>query len=275
MKNKLIFLWSTRRTLSMAFHRSIYQLSGIKHFCEPFALPHYFGPHKRSVQFSKNPEVGERFGQIPTHEERVKEITAEFKDCHTTFVKEHAMYAWPDIIPREIMEQSFHTFIIRNPEKAIKSVYRQTLYDFEESVWSHIVPEELGFKEQLLMYDHVTKVLNKDAFIVDADDLIESPKEVLESYCKFVGLPFEQSMLDWSNEAHKTQDKPWDFLPNSWIKDVKETNGFRKVEKKQDAGVDYPEFIYDAIAENMQYYDILSKHKIKIEVDLTQHRVQI
>ena len=64
----------------MAFHRSIYQLSGIKHFCEPFALPHYFGPHKRSVQFSKNPEVGERFGQIPTHEERIKEITAEFKD---------------------------------------------------------------------------------------------------------------------------------------------------------------------------------------------------
>ena len=49
----------------MAFHRAIYQLDGIKHFCEPFALPHYFGPDKRSIQFADEPEVAERFGTIP------------------------------------------------------------------------------------------------------------------------------------------------------------------------------------------------------------------
>ena len=117
MSPKLIFLWSTRRTLSMAFHRAIYQLDGIKHFCEPFALPHYFGSGKRSIQFSDNPEVANRFDRIPTHEEQLKDINTEYTGYHTTFIKEHAMYAWPDIIPSEVMKTSIHTFIIRNQKR--------------------------------------------------------------------------------------------------------------------------------------------------------------
>ena len=147
MVQKRIFLWSTRRTLSMAFHRAIYQLDGIKHFCEPFVLPHYFGPEKKSVQFANNPEAANRFGRIPTYAECLNNITEDYEGYHTTFIKEHAMYVWPDKVPKEVLENSFHSFIIRNPEKAIKSVYRQTLVDFEESLWSHIVPEELGFRE--------------------------------------------------------------------------------------------------------------------------------
>ena len=78
------------------------------------------------------------------------------------------MYAWPDIIPKEVMQSSVHTFIIRHPEKAIKSLYRQTLVDFEESLWNHIVPEELGFKEQLLMYKYITFDLKKNVIVIDA-----------------------------------------------------------------------------------------------------------
>ena len=265
MEPKKIFLWSTRRTLSMAFHRAIYQIDGIKHFCEPFALPHYFGPDKRSVQFANEPEVAKRFGKIPTYQDKLQEITLKYSNYDINFIKEHAMYAWPDIIPKEILQSSYHTFIIRNPEKAIKSVYRQTLCDFEESVWSHIVPEELGFKEQWLMFELITKDLKMEAMVIDADDLMKAPKQVLESYCSFVGLQYSQCMLDWSKDDTKTEDKPWDFLPNSWIKDVKETTGFRKKDKVQDENVEYPEFIYEAISENMTYYKKLQANKLIIK----------
>ena len=248
----------------MAFHRAIYQLEGIKHFCEPFALPHYFGPDKRSVQFVDEPEVAERFGTIPTYQEKLQEIIANYEGYDVNFIREHAMYAWPDIIPKEIMQSSYHTFIIRNPEKAIKSVYRQTLLDFKESVWSHIVPDELGFKEQLMMYEYITNDLKLDAIMIDADDLMANPREVLEKYCAFVGLEFNESMLDWSKDDLKTETKPWEFLPNSWIKDVKETRGFRKNDKTQDTNIEYPKFIYDAITENMVYYEKLQKHKLVV-----------
>ena len=268
MAPKKIFLWSTQRTLSMAFQRSIYQLDRIKHFCEPFALPHYFGANKMSVQFSNEPEVEKRIigkrGKIPTHDERLQEIVSEYEGYDTNFIKEHAMYAWPDVIPKEIMQSSYHTFIIRTPEKAIKSVYRQTLASFKDSVWSHIVPEELGFKEQLLMYTFVTEELKMDAMVIDAEDLMKKPKQVLEKYCSFVGLHFDECMLDWSKDDTKTEEKPWDFLPNSWIKDVKETRGFRKEDKVQDIEIEYPEFIYDAISENMTYYETLKRHKLVV-----------
>ena len=268
----MIFLWSTRRTLSNAFHRAIYQLDGIKHFCEPFMIPHHLGSEKRSVEFLNNPEKEEmaenymksKFGKIPTFDERVHDITGDHKGYHTTFVKEHAMYVWPDIVPIEVMQRSFHTFIIRNPAKAIKSCYRQTLVADEESLGYHIVVDELGFKEQFLMYNYVTTELKKNVMVIDADDLMKNPKEVLEKYCSFVGLQFDENMLEWDKDHVKTEDKPWDFLPSSWIKDVTNTTGFRKTDLVQDEGVKYPQFIHDAISQNLQYYDALYKHKLQI-----------
>ena len=101
-----------------------------------------------------------------------------------------------------------------------------------------------------------------DSIIIDADDLMANPREVLEEYCAFVGLEFNESMLDWSKDDAKTEAKPWEFLPDSWIKDVKETRGFRKIDKIQDTNIEYPKFIYDAITENMVYYEKLRKHKL-------------
>ena len=127
------------------------------------------------------------------------------------------------------------------------------------------MPEELGFKEQLLMYNFVTKDLKLEAIVIDADDLMKNPREVLQQYCAFVGLQFDDRMLDWSDDGRRTEDKPWDCIPISWIRDVKETTGFRKTDKVHDTGADdYPQIIYDAIEENMQYYDALRTHKLKI-----------
>eukprot|EP01083_Nonionella_stella_P257843 882086_1 len=110
---KRIFLWSTRRVLSMAFHRAIYQLDGIKHFCEPFALPFYFGDEHKSVQFINNQKLSQQFNPCPTFAESLQNITKQYSDdYHTVFIKEHALYAWPNVIPIEILSSSINTFII-------------------------------------------------------------------------------------------------------------------------------------------------------------------
>ena len=98
MAPQLIFLWSTRRTLSTAFQKAIYQLDGVKHFCEPFALPHYFGSERKSVLYVDNQDVASKHGQIPTNAERLTDITAEYPGYHKTFIKEHVIFVWPDIM---------------------------------------------------------------------------------------------------------------------------------------------------------------------------------
>lgn len=267
MSTKTIFLWCAPRTLSNAFQKAIFQLDGIKHFCEPFQIPHLVGSNKRSIQYVNEPEVEEHImkmaGKIPTHTEVLKEIEAEHNGCNVVFIKEMAMYVWPDKIPNEIMESSCHTFLIRHPEKAIKSVYRQTL-NFEESLWSHLVVDELGFKEQCLMFEYIRNDLNMDVMVIDADDLMRNPKYVLREYCTFVGLEFDNCMLDWKKDeehANTRWTQNWNAW-TSWIKDVNETCGFRKEDKVQDMDIDYPQFLYDAISNNMTYYEKLREHKL-------------
>eukprot|EP00494_Astrolonche_serrata_P004133 UN04144 len=93
------------------------------------------------------------------------------------FIKEHAMFVWAaKIIPDELYRNSAQTFLIRHPEKAIKSTWRQTLEKFEDSRYDHMIKDELGFKEQYLMYEYITKELGVNALVIDADDLMKRSK---------------------------------------------------------------------------------------------------
>ena len=140
MSTNLIFLWSCRRVLSTPLHRAIFQLQGIKHFCEPFCLQYYFGENRRSIQFADRQDVASNWDKIPTDSETLANITADYSSqgFDHVFIKEHAVYVYPDKIPDEILSSSTHTFIIRNPEKSVRSLYRQTLADFEESAWDRL-----------------------------------------------------------------------------------------------------------------------------------------
>ena len=85
-----------------------------------------------------------------------------------------------------------------------------------------------------------------------------------------VGRMWSKVHKDWQHEeAH--EDKPWDFIPNSWIKDVKETTGFRKSDKIQDAGVEYPKFIFDAIKENIEWLGFQWNGEVRYSSDYFEH----
>jgi hypothetical protein len=261
----------------MAFHRAIYQLDGIKHFCEPFTLPHYFGPERKSKQFEDKQDVVSKFAAtMTTNAEKLKEIVECSDGSRSVFIKENAVHVWPGKIPNDVLGQFVHTFIIRNPEKAIKSLYRRSLLPFDEGLWSRIISDELGFKEQLLMYNHVTKVLKQPAIIIDADDLLSNPREVMQSYCAFVGLEFEESMLDWSiKKYHEGEANPWEWLPKAWLKDMTEANNLADVEPTPKAGIVYPGVIFTAIQQNMKYYQEMWSQRLQVEYLLPiQHNRQ-
>ena len=250
----------------MALHRAIFQLDGIKHFCEPFALPFYLGPNRISVQFEHNhEEIAKNWDRIPSFAEGLENITKDYSSegYNKVFIKEHALYAYPDKVPDNVLKSAANSFIIRNPNKAIKSLYRQTLAKFEESVWDRMVVEEVGFKEQWLWYDKIANELNEPVLVIDADDLIAKPKDILQKYCQFVGLEYTEKMLDWSSDKGKG-DAPWDWAPISWVRDVKETTGFRSSDKKQDEGIEYPSIVQETIDANMQWYDKLYAQRLVI-----------
>ena len=102
--------------------------------------------------------------------------------------------------------------------------------------------------------------MSKEVIVIDADDLMADPRGLLKKYCAFVGLKYDDSMLDWSNETNKP-DKPWEFIPPAWTCDLKETNSFRKSDKIQDKNIEYPQIVEQAIADCVPWYEKLYQNR--------------
>ncbi|CAG8499497.1 5522_t:CDS:2 [Racocetra fulgida] len=133
-----------------------------------------------------------------------------------------------------------HTFLIRNPEKSVKSLYKAATFILNKSL-------KLRLRESKQIFD-LLKDLNKKLIVVDADDLINDPERVLKKYCELIDEEYKQEMIHW--EATTVNDN------------AENSTGFNKFTNKYDHETEYPQIVYDAIAENKPYYDYLYQFRI-------------
>ena len=116
--------------------------------------------------------------------------------------------------------------------------------------------------------------------IVDADDLLQNPGDILSKYCGKVGLRYSDKILSWkpgydANE-HTEMLRLWD----GWHDDVINSNGFqirklvsekqraekaRKVEKELS---ELPRGVQEEIETSMASYQELYNRRLKLDVDL-------
>ena len=131
-----------------------------------------------------------------------------------------------------------HTFLIRNPTHSIfsyrKAMYKhfsqlgllqgeaadEKTYDVERD--ERYIPPGFFTKELYDLWVYVKANLDSNPVIIDADELLTHPKEVLSAYCNAVGLPYhdgapEVGCLDggaWQDEGIRGQcaGDPGEFL---------------------------------------------------------------
>ena len=130
------------------------------------------------------------------------------------------------------MESEFkHTFLIRNPKKVIRSLYRGII-NSHETGWNFFDPEEIGFRQLLELYEFVVKEFDSSPIVIDADDLLESPEEMMKKYCEGTGLVYQENMTTW--EPGSVPE--WDSCQfDGWHDDVIRSTGLgKKVKKKKE-----------------------------------------
>ena len=276
-----IFLWSIPRTRSIAFTRAMYQLPSVEVLLEPFVPAAYLTLSGKSNRLRFLFELGTDATfptEVPFYYEAIKQVeTATEKAASNNkklFVKEHAFCVWPNIISDEMFKTSINTFIIRDCEKTIKSQY-QTCEIGGINDLDQFVANETGFRQMWQMYDYVTNVLQLDALIMDSDDLIEQPKEYLKKYCEFVGVDYNDCMLDWSDDYNNNNSArgeiktlPWHLLEKCGYKYVStmiNSNGFEKKDKMKNYSLaDRSTDVYYAIKHDMRYYRKLWQNRIQL-----------
>lgn len=165
-------------------------------------------------------------------------INGTVNGAHTSeSIKE---FANPTVLPKEILQGFHFTFLIRHPRYSIPSFFRCTTPPLDKMTGFYdFIPSEAGYSELRRLFDYLRSVgqigpkvtgtnarsqqaggneLNGsknpnghhdrvDICVIDADDLLDHPANVVSAFCDSVGLEYRESMLKWDTEEDHKQAK--------------------------------------------------------------------
>ena len=277
---KPILLWAPSRSVSTAFERAVGEHSLVEVFHEHFADPYYFGPDKFVAESpaAAAAQMQEALAaslllRDATYASQVTALTTA-RQRPVTFSKELTIYYQADKLPATTMAQFTHCFLMRRPEKVLRSFWRvaqEGAADKEgrsSSSSTYFNPDEAGFHELDALVDVVTVQLGQPLILVDADDLLADPAGILKAWCHAVGLPWEANITSWKAGMPET----WQKWPG-WHDDAATSTGFAPRNKPPSAAEtsankaattpDDPEEVTAAIVKAQPIYDRLYEKRLR------------
>ena len=125
-------------------------------------------------------------------------LQQEFKSKEFVFIKDMAYCVEGkfDIFLEDGFKHFKHTFMIRDPKKAVTSLFKLSTNP-ELAGWDYFDPAETGFRQLFELYQFIDSHVYKNPVVVDAEDLLRFPNEIMKNYCEAVGLPFAEIMTSW------------------------------------------------------------------------------
>jgi hypothetical protein len=210
-----VMLWTAPRTVSTAFERAFMQRPSTRIFHEPYGGPYYFGPERASRRYLARPaDPTQTFAAVTAS------LVADSPGDNLTFAKDMAYYV-DGRLDLAALTGFQHTFLIREPRKAIASLHRMAVRADLDG-WGWFDPAEAGFHQLAALFDQATRLLGRPPVVIDAADLLAHPEAMLAAYCAAVGVAFDPAMLRWEPGAVRE----WaTWAP--WHAEVAESQGFR------------------------------------------------
>ena len=234
---------------------------------EPFGQSYYFGPERQSRRYETQ-EVDPSGSYEAVAKVILQQSTSDNVDL--VFIKDLAYFMRGRLkMLQDFFPSAKHSFLIRDPTKAIPSMYRVSENpEIRSSGWDYFDPNEAGFKELHEMYEFIKEKLDPNPVIVNADDLLESPKQIMKAYCDGVGIRYEGHMTSWkAGEVPLAWQDGW---VQAWRQGAINSSGFIKPSISKTAGassepeVTYPPDVIKTIEESRPFYDKLCMAKIRL-----------
>ncbi|MCJ1387378.1 hypothetical protein MMC18_000221 [Xylographa bjoerkii] len=227
--------------------------------------------------------------------------SGEAKD--TNQLEQNAKSDNPTVLPKAILKRFHFTFLIRHPRSSIPSYYRCTIPPLDEATgFYNFMPSEAGYDELRRFFDYLRSLGeigpqiagqtacttdNEEApepakkaqiCVIDADDLLDNPNEVIETFCESVGMKYDPAMLVWDSEEdlrHARQDfAKWkgfheDALASSSLKPRQHK---KKVKSKHEEDAEWREMfgeeaakmIRETVDANIKDYEYLKQFAMRV-----------
>ncbi|XP_077997891.1 uncharacterized protein LOC144451006 [Glandiceps talaboti] len=257
-------VWTQPRSRSTVFELSMASVSTFKVYHEPYFVAYLFGEDREEP--SIHPKLsGQSYADV------IGRLEADYPENTAVIAKDVALFL-RDM--KDLPSGYIHTFLIRDPQKSIVSMYNVTKrllqgnVDHREIV--EITRKSSDMKPTWDLYKYVTQELKQKSIIIQSDELVQSPREILQKYCSETGLPFHESMLYWKpgntsglNLAQPLQQPPY----ISYYTTALSSSCFLPPSKSSTVAPDeedIPTELLVMIKANQPIYDELYKNKLKI-----------
>ena len=235
-----IFLWCVPRCLSSVFYRSIHTLRNSKCFFEPFAELRLHGKKEER----ENDIYADQYeAAYPTYSTLKEAFLQEYPSVDILFVKDFPRQLREsdvdDLVNSEEFGHFIHTFLIRDPERAIYSFYSALERRFRKEISSNgfkiedVINNDRpppGYADQHDMFSILRDKYGKPPIVVDAADLQAHPDETMKSYCEAVGINYEPSMTTWKPLSAASElgarERPY------WYDAALQSSGFKKTDPR-------------------------------------------
>lgn len=138
-----------------------------------------------------------------------------------------------------------HAFLIRPPAAVAASFHKG---------WAGMGADDLGFRRQAELFDHVCQVTGVAPPVLEARDLLEAPEPMLRRLCAALGVEFDPAMLAWP-AGPRDSDGVWGA---HWYGRVNTSTGFASYQPPGPS----PRGLAGIVEECQPYYERMRAQKI-------------
>lgn len=235
---RVVAMWSPPRALSTAFVRMMIERGDVFVVHEPFSNLEAVGEFL----------VGDR--RTTTYDELVDALFDAARD-RPVFFKDTTEYRYAPLLDdRRILHDAINTFLVRDPRRSIPS---------HHAINPDVTLEEIGFGHLLEIYEAVERATGRAPLVMDADDLVGGTHDVVEAYCRAVGLPFVPEALTWTPGA-----RPEWARTDHWHRDVDASTGFSARSREYAVNCDNDERLASYLRHHEPIYRRLHERRLRV-----------
>jgi hypothetical protein len=180
---RILWVWSTPRSMSTLMAKCISRLDGVAVLHEPFTDAYYFSDRRRSARYGA---AGRPLDEVWRY------VSVDGFAPGTTFVKELAFQAEP-YVDDALVRGGTHAFLYRHPAAVARSLL-PLKPDFTE--------DEFGFVPLARMFERVARAAGPP-LVMNGEELRAEPEQFLRRYCDHASLVFHPRALCWPREPFR------------------------------------------------------------------------
>ena len=242
--HKILALWAVPRSTSTAFEWMMRMRGDLTCFHEPFGEAWYQGeaPLWPRLQADSLRTPGLTFESVWRKLRAAAEQGPVFSKDFPHYIE--------SIWTPEFLAHFQHSFLIRDPAKTITSMYKH---------WPDFHLKETGFVEQRQLFDMLCEQRGEAPPVIDSDDLLENPCELVQGYCQAVGIRYKPQALRWEPGA-RDEVSWWDG--GSFHENLRGSDGLKPQPRSYIDIAEAPDRvkeIYDAV---MPHYQHLYQYRL-------------